>query len=53
MFTDAFSRTRRPIGGRLASASPASCRAGQMCLSDVREAVKRSAWSITPAATSS
>src|SRR5262249_5967168 len=53
-FTDDFSLTRAPIGGTFGSVMlDAWWRAGQMNELWVRTAVKRSAWAISPAATSS
>src|SRR6266498_2347325 len=52
MSTLAFRRTRRPMGGRTEQRPlPASCRAGKIWPSQVRGAVKRSAWRITPVET--
>ena len=54
MSKSAFSRTRRPIGGRLEEVpAPAWWRAGYRCALRVTGAVNRMAWSIAPAATSS
>src|SRR5580692_9783053 len=53
MLTRALSRTRRPIGGRFGPLHvDASWRAGYTYRAAVHGAVKRSAWSIPPAATS-
>jgi hypothetical protein len=54
MSNDAFSRNRWPIGGTLALVlDEASWRAGQTWRFWVTGAVKRIAWRISPAATSS